>query len=162
MPRVKLHAGPAAAAEEAGSTRTSDDAGLTPARRAVLDLLADARRPLAAYTIAERLSAVRGRAVAPIAVYRSLRFLIAKGLVVRLESLNAFVCCAHPDVDHDCVFLLCQRCGRASEIVDHHVRRRLDDDAGAEGFLPARRIIEVQGLCRDCRPTQATGTELSR
>jgi Fur family zinc uptake transcriptional regulator len=156
MLRAKSHAGTAAAEHDAGCTRTSDDAGLTPARRAVLDLLAGAERPLSAYAIAEQLSATRERAVAPVAVYRSLRFLIGRGLVVRLESLNAFICCAHPDVDHDCVFLLCQRCGQAIEIIDHRLRRRLDDDASAEKFLPARRIIEVQGLCRDCRPRMRT------
>jgi Fur family zinc uptake transcriptional regulator len=134
-------------------------AKLTPGRRTVLEILSDGEHPMTAYDIAGRLSTLRGRAVAPVSVYRSLDFLIGAGLAARLESRNAFVLCAHPGIPHDCVFLLCKACGQAQEIIDHGLSRQLDRHAAKEGFTPCRRIVEVQGLCRTC--TQARTGELN-
>ena len=54
---------------------------------------------------------------APITVYRALDFLMANGLVHRIESRNAYLACAH---DHDAAalvaFLICERCGSVGEI----------------------------------------------
>ncbi|HEV3397502.1 MAG TPA: transcriptional repressor, partial [Xanthobacteraceae bacterium] len=58
---------------------------LTPTRRHVLEALAASHRPLGAYEIIDRL-AERGPRPAPITVYRALDFLLAQGLVHRIES----------------------------------------------------------------------------
>ena len=70
---------------------------LTPIRRNVLNALLASHRPLGAYDVLEELAHHAARP-APITVYRALDFLIANGLVHRIESRNAFIACAH---NHD-------------------------------------------------------------
>src|SRR5215472_4772220 len=65
---------------------------LTPMRRRVLETLAASHRPLGAYEIIDRLADSAPRP-APITVYRALDFLLANGLVHRIESRNAFIAC---------------------------------------------------------------------
>ncbi|HSM41507.1 MAG TPA: transcriptional repressor, partial [Afifellaceae bacterium] len=63
----------------------------------VFDTLLAADGPLSAYDILDRLRDKGFRA--PLQVYRALDKLLALGLVHRLESLNAFIACAHPDCE---------------------------------------------------------------
>ena len=59
----------------------------------IVEALKSAGRPVSAYEIIDQL---REQAVlAPQTVYRALDRLIASGSAHRLESLNAFVACAH-------------------------------------------------------------------
>ena len=67
----------------------------TELRGRVLELVWDSHRPIGAYAILERLKS-DGRSAAPPTVYRALDFLMGVGLVHRIESLNAYVGCAHP------------------------------------------------------------------
>src|SRR6202022_2445950 len=84
---------------------------LTPTRRQVLAALAASHKPLGAYEVIDRL-ADRGPRPAPITVYRALDFLLANGLVHRIESRNAFVACInHHDTGTMAVFLICEQCG---------------------------------------------------
>ena len=70
-------------------------ADLTRNQSLVMKTLTSADAPLSAYTILDRLRDDGLRA--PLQVYRALDKLTTLGLVHRLESLNAFVACAHPD-----------------------------------------------------------------
>src|SRR5256885_4073285 len=56
----------------------------------------------------------------PTQVYRALDKLAEQGVVHRLESLNAYVCCSHPDEgSHDfSAFAICDSCGQVDEFVD--------------------------------------------
>ena len=123
---------------------------LTVLRRAVLELVWGSHRPVGAYDILEELSKQRGR-VAPPTVYRTLDFLLANGLVHRIESLNAFVgCSAGPDQPHNSSFLICTDCGRAAELDDGRIEAALDAAFQESGFRPTRHTIEVAGCCADC------------
>ena len=88
----------------------------TPIRRQVLQALLSSHRPLGAYEVIDELAKSMPRP-APITVYRALDFLMANGLVHRIESRNAYLACAH---DHDAAavvaFLICERCGSVGEI----------------------------------------------
>ena len=66
---------------------------LTKNQSLVFDVLTRAEQPISAYTILDRLREHGFRA--PLQVYRALDKLLEAGLVHRLESLNAFVACAH-------------------------------------------------------------------
>mgnify|MGYP001100485059 CR=1 FL=1 len=87
----------------------------TPIRRQVLQALLASHRPLGAYEIIDALARDIAR-LAPITVYRALDFLMAQGLVHRIESRNAFLACAH---NHDAsavvAFLICDSCGSVGE-----------------------------------------------
>ena len=138
------------------------DERLTPMRRDLLQVLSSVETPLGAYAIAGRLSELRGRRTTPVAAYRALEFLGRVGLVSRLESLNAFILCAHPDHPHDCVFLLCSSCGDVSEIIDDQLSDLLEQNEKQVGFKTQRRVIEIQGLCKSCQPDEVEALEAGR
>ncbi|MDN2564917.1 transcriptional repressor [Aquibium sp. A9E412] len=127
-------------------------AGLTRNQALVHRALAEAEGPLSAYTILDRL---RGEGLrAPLQVYRALEKLVERGLVHRLESLNAFVACSHPETAvHDATaFAICDKCGTVSELADARLARRLATLAGEAGYTLDRSTVELRGLCRACRP----------
>ena len=87
---------------------------LTRNQSLVFDALVGSDGPLSAYTLLDRLREHGFRA--PLQVYRALDKLVEFGMVHRLESLNAFVACAHASEscchDHGTVaFAICNSCG---------------------------------------------------
>ncbi len=128
---------------------------LTPIRRQVLETLLSSHRPLGAYEVIDELAAHRARP-APITIYRVLDFLIAHGLVHRIESRNAYLACAH---DHDAssgvAFLICEQCGSVGEIVAGSATRSLNEAARETGFLPKLAVVEITGTCAHCREAAA-------
>ena len=116
----------------------------------VLKTLNHADAPLSAYDILDRLRDDGLRA--PLQVYRALDKLIDQGLAHRLESLNAFVCCAHAHGHGHAAtgFAICGRCGRVDEFSDEVVTDRLEAWASTHGFTPERTVIELRGVCETC------------
>jgi Fur family zinc uptake transcriptional regulator len=92
----------------------------------------------------------KGTRVMPPTVYRALNFLQGKGLVHRIESLNAFVACQHADGSHDKQFLICNKCGRTEELTDEDIPALLRERAKALGFTIANQVIELRGQCGNC------------
>jgi Fur family zinc uptake transcriptional regulator len=125
-------------------------ARLTEGRRRVLEIVAASHSAIGAYDIIDRL-AERGRRAAPVTVYRALDFLIDQGLVHRLASVNAYVACARPSDDHGAQFLICKRCRAVAEISSAAVDHAIVDGAGAAGFDISAPVVEVAGLCLNCR-----------
>jgi Fur family transcriptional regulator, zinc uptake regulator len=121
----------------------------------VLKTLNAADAPLSAYDILDQLRVEGLRA--PLQVYRALEKLIDHGLAHRLESLNAFVCCAnaeqHARTGGTAAFAICEGCGHVDEFADDVVEARLADWASQHGFTPTRTTIELRGRCRDCAAT---------
>ena len=83
-------------------------------------------------------------------VYRALQFLQERGLVHRLERLNAFVGCARPHPHHQGQFLICGDCGSVREIEAPALTTLVEENARREGFSPQRQTIEVHGTCSQC------------
>lgn len=126
---------------------------LTPIRAHVLRLIAEETgQPIKAYDLLEKVRLSDGPgAVAPPTVYRALDFLMMNGFVHKLESINAFVACHHPDsAQHSVPFLICSRCHRAVEMEDAEIVTVLESRARALGFMPQRQVLEVHGLCERC------------
>jgi Fur family zinc uptake transcriptional regulator len=124
-------------------------ARLTAHRRQVLAIVSEAQRPLGAYEILDALRALVPGA-APPTVYRALEFLVAQGLVHRLETLHAYVGCAHPDQPHAGQFLICRACGAVRELADPLVSRSVQAAAAASGFHSEHPVVEVSGRCARC------------
>jgi Fur family transcriptional regulator, zinc uptake regulator len=122
----------------------------------VLETLTQADAPLSAYTILDRLRDHGFRA--PLQVYRALDKLVESGVVHRLESINAFVACAH--VNDNCAchghgltgFAICESCGQVSEFHDHTIDDRLSAWTQSKAFRPAKTTIEIRGICQACTP----------
>ena len=142
-------------------------ASLTAIRREVLALLYRSPKGVKAYDLLELLRVDNARvdqvrrdggpdedsagAAAPPTVYRALDFLLANGFIHKLESVNAFVACHHPNTaQHSVPFLICNRCHSAVELEDREVVAALDERARALGFVPQAQTLEVHGICARC------------
>ena len=128
----------------------SETQDLTRNQHLVLDALTGATGPLSAYGILDR---VRNDGIrAPLQIYRALDKLVELGLAHRLESLNAFVACAHAHDHHEglAAFAICESCGRVDEFADEVVEERLSAWSHGTGFHTERTTIEIRGHCKDC------------
>ncbi len=123
---------------------------LTPQRKRVLELVWRSHEPKGAYGILEQLRA-EGFNGAPPTVYRALDFLLAHGLIHRIESLNAYTGCAHPGDCHSGQFLICSRCNRVAELADGRVSDSVASCAAQHGFEASHQVIEIQGICPRCK-----------
>lgn len=122
---------------------------LTPQRRQVLEILSAQQKPMGAYDILDLLK-LQLPAAKPSTVYRALEFLLEQGLVHRLESLNAYLGCIHPEHPHASQFLICRDCGEVRELESQNVDRTLDNELKACGFKAESQVIEVTGRCLRC------------
>ena len=125
---------------------------LTKNQALVFDVLTKAEAPLSAYTILDKLRDHGFRA--PLQVYRALDKLLEFGLVHRLESLNAFVACSHPDegcCTHGITaFTICESCGKVTEFHDPVIEERLATFSRDHNFRPGKTTIEIRGHCTGC------------
>ena len=123
----------------------------TSLRRRVLGLVWESHKPAGAYEILERLGE-EGRPAAPPTVYRALDFLIDAGLVHRLDTLNAFIGCPDPSSSHAGQFLICRQCRSVVELDDPEIDELVQSKATRLGFIAVHQMLEIQGLCGNCRP----------
>lgn len=123
---------------------------LTRHQTLVLNALAHGEGPASAYDLLDRLRSDGMRA--PQQVYRALDKLVECGLVHRLESLNSFVACAHPqDHKHGLIaFAICDGCGHVDEFSDAAIERRLKAWSNDHAFRLGKASIELHGTCAGC------------
>lgn len=127
---------------------------LTPLRRRVLELLSESDTAMGAYDLLPALQA-EGLGSQPVVAYRALDFLIEHGLAHRIEGVNAFVACSHPSESHTPAFLVCRLCRSVAEDCVADADPALEKAAKSRGFSIEKRVVEVIGLCADCRETNA-------
>ena len=123
---------------------------LTKNQSLVMSALSRASGPLSAYTILDQLRSEGLRA--PLQVYRALDKLVEYGMVHRLESMNAFVPCRHPDGESESMvaFTICESCGEVTEISNNGFDRQLHKLAGGAGFNVKKSTVELFGECSSC------------
>ena len=129
-------------------------ARLTPIRRTVLAEIWADHEATKAYDLISRLSR-EGAEVKPPTIYRALEFLLAHGLVHRIESLNAFVGCNHPQTQHQAIMMICTQCGDIQEQASAPVTDTLRAAAEHNGFDIHHQTIELRGRCARCRQATA-------
>jgi len=122
----------------------------TSMREAVFTELASHGRPVSAYDIADNLSALRGKRVAPNSIYRILDLFVSNNLAMRVESSNAYLANTHPGCEHDCIFLVCDECGEAEHVDDEAISRSVRELANRRNFSAERPVLEIRGLCGQC------------
>ena len=138
------------ALDRAAQLCTAQRARLTPLRRHVLKLVWRGHEPVGAYAVLEGLRRSHSGA-APPTVYRALDFLMAHGLIHRIESLNAFVACldsAHP---HESQFVICSDCGSTEELHDETIVASIRRHGRSLGFKIDSQVVEVRGVCAACQ-----------
>ncbi len=123
---------------------------LTPRRRQVLEIMLASHQPMGAYDILARLnSAGDADRVAPPIVYRALEFLMAEGLIHRIESRNAFITCIQPGHESAAQFLICRDCEQVAEI--EATEQSLFAAADNIGFAVDHSVVEITGVCAECQ-----------
>lgn len=127
---------------------------LTPLRRRVLELIWEDHRAVKAYDLLGRIQPLRS--AKPATVYRALEFLLAQGLIHKLESQNAFIGCGCGDRPHRVLLLICTGCGKVAELPAPGVMAAVTDALEQVGFLPQQQAIEIAGLCAECTKPLAT------
>ncbi|QHQ35356.1 transcriptional repressor [Algicella marina] len=121
----------------------------TPVRRRTLELLLEEHRAVGAYEMLELLKASGFGSQPPVA-YRALEFLVANGFAHKIESLNAFIACAHPGASHSPAFMICRKCQSVAEARTSATRGALGDAARDTGFEIERTVVEAEGVCPTC------------
>jgi Fur family transcriptional regulator, zinc uptake regulator len=91
-----------------------------------------------------------GKRVAANSVYRILDLFVRTNLARRVESANAYVANSHPGCRHDCIFLICDLCGKAVHNDDDKLTGALRLAAQAAGFAEVRPVVEIRGHCAEC------------
>jgi Fur family zinc uptake transcriptional regulator len=122
----------------------------TEMRADVFEALAGCEKPASAYDIAEKVGTARGKRVAANSVYRILDLFVRANLARRVESANAYVANSHPGCRHDCIFLICDLCGKAVHSDDDKLTGALRLAAQAAGFADVRPVVEIRGHCAEC------------
>ena len=127
---------------------------LTPNDETVLGALGRSARPLSAYDI---LNDTRSPSLkAPVQVYRSLQKLEERGLVHRIEALNAFIACSeHAHDHHRPGFVICRDCGAVREFDDERIQAVAANAAGPDFALDLV-TLEVYGRCGACSAARAS------
>jgi Fur family transcriptional regulator, zinc uptake regulator len=127
---------------------------ITALRADVLQVFLDEQCPLKAYDILAKLKLKRANAEPP-TVYRILDFLLAYGVIHRLDSQNTYMLCdsSHQHAEELHVIMLCDICHEAVEVCAPKLQSVVDDIAAKKQFLPKNHSLEVQGVCKECQNT---------
>jgi Fur family zinc uptake transcriptional regulator len=113
--------------------------------------IATSHKPVSAYDLIDSL-AKEGKRLAPVSVYRILEVLQGAGLVHRLESRNAFFACMAEHASAlETVTVICDDCDRVTEMDAGDAYRAINEAAKAAHFYPRATVIEVSGVCAECR-----------
>lgn len=121
----------------------------TELRKTVLGLVWKGHVSVKAYDLLDQLAALGGSAKPP-TVYRALEFLMEQGLVHKIESLNAYVGCPHPEGDHVSQFFICDSCGNVEEANLPDLEKLIHAQATKSGFDIKRQTVEIRGQCKEC------------
>jgi len=123
---------------------------LTKIRQQVLEIVWASHNPIGAYDVLQKLQE-SGHKPAPPTAYRALDFLVSANLIHRIESLNSYIGCPIADTNHQCQFFICKDCGHIAEVNSQAVAAALSDEAKGLGFISQQPVIEVHGVCKNCR-----------
>ena len=125
----------------------------TSLRRQILEMVWQGHTAVKAYDLLDQL-AKRGGSAKPPTVYRALDFLMEEGLVHKIESLNAYVGCIHPEDTHISQFLICDKCETVQEVTSPPLDQAVLGAAESASFTIDRQTLELHGLCSGCKTSE--------
>ena len=126
-------------------------AQLTRNSELIYALLKDAPKAMSAYEILDALKEYSIKS--PPIVYRGLKALEEKGLIHRIESMNAYkACCDYHEPHIGAALLTCVKCGAIEEVHSKALEAFLSSMPLENHFIPSpTNPIEVKGQCEKCR-----------
>ena len=127
----------------------SNNLKLTALRKQVLELILSKKGLVKAYDLLDDLKKIQPNAKPP-TIYRSLDFLEENGFIHKLQSLNAFIKCAHPKEHDNCYFLICKKCDNIEEVWSSKIDKVVSNTSMEKNFSPKNVTIEISGICHNC------------
>ena len=122
---------------------------ITPARRALLQILESSRRPLGPRELHRELRR-RGVRVDRVSVYRNIAALLELGLLHRVVGSTAVrPCVGSEERCHHAI--VCAGCGSAREFHSGALEKALGDVRRSTRYRVLGHVIELSGLCQRCR-----------
>ena len=118
-------------------------------RASVLQIIAEAKKPLTAYEILHALGETIKNPKPP-TVYRALEALGEHGFVHRIESLNAYIACHENHRHQGSQFMICDTCGHVEEIHLCSIPGSLQKQAAKKKFSVNHWNVELHGICQRC------------
>lgn len=92
-----------------------------------------------------------GQRISRATVYRTIAQLVETGLLRRHDTADRRTfyepCFGREHHEH----MLCVRCGRILEFVQHEIERLQDEVCRAHGFRPLSHTLQIRGVCEACR-----------
>lgn len=122
----------------------------TPIRQQVFLLMAEQKGAISAYELLERLQKHNANAKPP-TIYRALDFLLENHFIHRIESLNAYLMCAHVGCEHPMQLLICDKCHKIRGLTDPVIDDAFSEQAKQSGFQITSKVLEVHGVCAQCQ-----------
>ena len=122
---------------------------LTKLRETVLKLIWKNHSYVKAYDLLEDLKKIDSSAKPP-TIYRSLEFLMENGFIHKIQSLNAFVGCSHPNEHNECYFLICKKCQNIEECHSENINEFVQSTSNNNNFSANQVTLEISGICQEC------------
>ncbi|MDQ8202099.1 Fur family transcriptional regulator [Pelagicoccus sp. SDUM812003] len=120
---------------------------ITEPRKALLRLLVDSERPLSAEEAHDRLGSSDYDLVT---VYRNLETFETAGIATRILTESGKSLFELNRSEHHHHHIICRKCHRA-ERLDHCEIEKLETLATKLGFTEVTHVLELYGVCDDCR-----------
>tara|TARA_B110000459_G_scaffold167266_1_gene185745 strand:+ start:76 stop:576 length:501 start_codon:yes stop_codon:yes gene_type:complete len=130
-----------------------NNARLTPIREIVFKSIWSSHRPVGAYDIVDNLglNISTGKRIKAPSVYRAIEFLMKLRLIHRIASLNAYIGRSFPEKVHNDFFLICRICRATAECSTDQINNIVLHAAARNGFIVEQEIVEIIGLCPECK-----------
>lgn len=130
----------------------SIDYRLTSLRKSILFILWHIEKPLKAYEILHELLLIKPNSKPP-TVYRVLDYLVACGVVHKVESIQSYTLCHEPKQKLPSeILMVCSRCHRVREVYDKGMRALVQKLSLDNLFHLGQDAIELKGCCQVCQP----------
>lgn len=121
----------------------------TEPRERILKILLEAKKPLGAYDILQRLSHEIENPKPP-TVYRAIQFWEQEGFIHCIDSLKSYVICSEDHHVGQTQFLICNECGFVKELETAINLAPATKAAKAIQFSITNCTVELKGLCGKC------------
>lgn len=92
-------------------------------------------------------------------VYRNLAALAAEGTLDQLRAADGTMLYRECEQTHHHHHLVCRKCGKTEEFSLEGLEVTLEKLASKHGFSDIEHVMELNGICADCRKTATTGTD---
>lgn len=126
---------------------------LTSLRKEVLYILWRSDTPMKAYEILNELLNTKSNATPP-NVYRTLDFFVSRGLIHKIESIQAYTICVEP-IKHLAteILMVCNFCRKVIETSDMQIHKLFKNISQKNFFHITEGAVELKGTCASCMTT---------